>query len=373
MIRIEYIDDVLPHIPRDAGIIVSDRQDYQVIDYVYAVDETFIDPMARECRGLKFAPDGRILARPFHKFFNLGEKERIENIDWSLPHRVLDKLDGSMVHPCRLGGRLVFMTRMGVTEQAEAAQAVADASVLGLCEEALASGITPIFEFTSPGNRIVIAYDRPALTLLAARETVSGRYLTHDETLALAVAHGVPLVRDLGPVMDPDDFVAGARALEGAEGYVIAFDDGHRVKVKADAYVLRHRILSDVSHERNVLAIIVEDGVDDVLALLPPEVGDEVAAYRDRVHLGVARQIDVLQGFVAPRRDLTRKDFALAVKANLDQRLWPVAFAMYDGSDGRDRIMGILNHASGSAGRLDTVRDLFDLTWPAASLPETAY
>lgn len=370
MIRIDHIDDVLPHIPRDAGIVVSDRQDYRVIDYAYTVDETFVHPMARECRGLKFAPDGRILARPFHKFFNLGEKQQIDQIDWAQPHVVLDKLDGSMVHPCRLGGRLVFMTRMGVTDQAEAALAAADASVLGLCEEALASGITPIFEFTSPDNRIVIAYDRPALTLLAARETVSGRYLTHEEALALAIAHGVPLVRDLGPVTDPKEFVAGARALEGAEGYVIAFDNGHRIKVKADAYVLRHRILSDVSQEKNVLAIIVEDGVDDVLALLPPEVGDQVALYRDRVHTGVARRVDELEGFVAPRRDMPRKDFAQSVKADLDQRLWPIAFAMYDGRDGRDKMMGLLGHASGSSGRLDTVRDLFDLSWSITGSPK---
>ncbi len=365
MIRIEHIDDVLPHIPRDAGIIVSDRQEYSVVDYVYTVDETFANPVARECRGLKFAPDGRILARPFHKFFNLGEEQQIHQIDWLQPHRVLEKLDGVMVHPCRLGGRLVFMTRLGVTDQAKAAMAAADASVLGLCEDALGSGITPIFEFTSPDNRIVIAYDRPALTLLAARETVSGRYLTHDEALALAVAHGVPLVRDLGPVMNPKDFIAGARALEGAEGYVIAFDDGHRVKIKADAYVLRHRVLTEISQEKNVLAIIVEDGVDDVLALLPQQVSDEVAAYRDQLHIGVTRQVDQLEGFIAPRRDLPRKDFAQAVQADLDQRLWSVAFAMYEGRDGRDKIMGLLGHASGSSGRLETVRDLFDLSWSA--------
>jgi len=266
MIRIDHIDDVLPHIPRDAGIIVSDRQDYSVIDYVYSVDETFVHPVARECRGLKFAPNGRILARPFHKFFKLSEKQQINQIDWSQPHRVQDKLDGSMVHPCRLGGRLVFMTRMGVTDQAEAAMAAADASVLGLCEDALGSGVTPIFEFTSPQNRIVIAYDRPALTLLAARETVSGRYLTHDEALALAVAHGVPLVRDLGPVTDPQEFVAGARALEGVAGAVIAFDDGCRFTIKADAYVLRHRVSTCVSQGKNPAAVFIEDGIDDVLA-----------------------------------------------------------------------------------------------------------
>ena len=87
------------------------------------MDDTFDTAIARECRGLKFDADGRIIARPFHKFFNLGEKERVEDIDWSAPHQLFDKLDGSMIHPAMLNGEMVFMTRMGATDQARLAQA----------------------------------------------------------------------------------------------------------------------------------------------------------------------------------------------------------------------------------------------------------
>src|SRR5262245_38066531 len=106
LIRIEHIDDVVPHIPPERGIIVSSRRDHTVIDYVYSFDDTFDTAIARECRGLKFGADGRIIARPFHKFFNLGEKERVEDIDWSRPHQVFDKLDGSMIHPAMLNGEM---------------------------------------------------------------------------------------------------------------------------------------------------------------------------------------------------------------------------------------------------------------------------
>ncbi|CAO4143290.1 hypothetical protein [Methylorubrum extorquens] len=79
--KIEHIDDVTPHVSFDKGFVVSRRPDHTVIDYVFALPETFDTPIARECRGLKFDRDGLLIGRPFHKFFNLGERERIEEID----------------------------------------------------------------------------------------------------------------------------------------------------------------------------------------------------------------------------------------------------------------------------------------------------
>ncbi|WP_409518530.1 RNA ligase [Methylobacterium sp. R2-1] len=80
------------------------------------------------------------MGRPFHKFFNLGERERAETLDWSAPHIVLDKLDGSTVPPVMLEGALVFMTRMGATTQAERAEARADGGIAALSRFLLAAG-----------------------------------------------------------------------------------------------------------------------------------------------------------------------------------------------------------------------------------------
>lgn len=96
---IESLGDVEPHVCYEKGFVISRRRDYTVVDYVYVVADTFSTPISMECRGLKFDRDGRIIGRPFHKFFNLGERQRIEDVDWSARHRVQAKLDGSMVHP----------------------------------------------------------------------------------------------------------------------------------------------------------------------------------------------------------------------------------------------------------------------------------
>jgi len=80
------LDDVLPHIAPNIGIIHSDHGAYSVINYVYAVDTTFETAIARECRGLKFDREGKLIARPFHKFFNLGEKRPPQEEPWDEPH-----------------------------------------------------------------------------------------------------------------------------------------------------------------------------------------------------------------------------------------------------------------------------------------------
>lgn len=184
--QITHLDDVTPHIEHNDGIIVARRDGYTVVDYTFVTDDTFSNPMALECRGLKFDETGRILARPFHKFFNIGEKQAPETVDWSKPHLVLDKLDGSMVRPCLLEGELTFMTRMGVSRQAEAALNASGDAVLALCRDALAQGLTPLFEYTSPDSRVVLEYDHSQLTLLAARDAITGRYLPMQDLTALA-------------------------------------------------------------------------------------------------------------------------------------------------------------------------------------------
>jgi RNA ligase len=365
---IETIDDVLPHIGDNIGFFVTRFADFDVIDYGFVVDNTFSKPMTLECRGLKFSKDGKLIARPFHKFFNLGEREPPTGIDWTRPHVVMSKLDGSMVHPCRLNGELVFMTRMGVTDQARAALRHADEKVLRLAADMDDAGATAIFEFTSPENRVVIAYDKPALTLLAAREKRSGRYLTSAELQEVADRYDAPMVETTTLDVSTMRHVQEVRRQEGIEGYVIAFEDGHRLKLKTSYYALRHKALSGLAHEKNVLAWVAEDALDDVLPLLPPQIADKVRAYRDQVMQGLARNFESVSAFVTEHGSLDRRTFADAVRAKLDKRLHPVAFHMLDGKDGLDSIRRQLQAACVSETRVDSIRDLYNMSWQGEDL-----
>ncbi len=317
---IETLEDVLPHIVPDTGIFHFDHDGYSVINYLYTLDNTFDSAVARECRGLKFNPDSKLIARPFHKFFNLGEKRPVQEEPWDASHAVLDKLDGSMIHPAIVRGEMVFMTRMGIAAQSRAAWAVAGPEVKALCADMIAAGFTPIFEFTAPENRVVLAYDVPQLTLLAIRHMWTGAYMPHAELEAIAFRHGVPIVAQFQSVEDLHRFWTDAQALEGVEGYVIAFEDGHRLKIKADAYVLRHKAHSGLAHEKNLLAWVAKGALDDVLPLLAPDAAAQVQSYHDDVMKAVDVQAGEIDAFVSEHRDLVRKDFAQKAKAELNPR-----------------------------------------------------
>ncbi|WP_282608669.1 RNA ligase [Pelagibius sp. Alg239-R121] len=367
-VRIEHIDDVLPHIPQDVGIVVTERPGLRIIDYVFTTEATFPTPMAQECRGLKFAPNGRILARPLHKFFNIGERQSVSEIEWSIPHVVLDKLDGSMIHPCFLGDRLTFMTRLGESRHAKAALSHADAAILKLSRDLLTAGMTPVFEFTSPENRVVLAYSETKLTLIAVRETISGAYLGHTELMDFATRYGVPLVEQFGSVEDAVAFMAKGRGLTDVEGYVVAFENGHRIKLKADAYVLRHKALAGVSKERNLLEWIAKDAIDDVLPLLADDIAERVATYRNQVFEALELHVARVNDFAEQHESLPRKEIAFAAREKLDQRLHGALFAMLDGKDCRKAVRRVLTWASRSDARMESIRDLFDMAWDGIDL-----
>ena len=371
-VTIENIADVLPFVKEDSGIIVSKRSDHTVIDYVYTTDGMWDSVMALQCRGLKFDAEGKIIGRPFHKFFNVGEKQAPQDIAWDAPHIVLDKLDGSMVHPVYLNDELVFMTRKGATEHAKQAQSHAHVSLLEFCVYCLRANLTPMFEFTSPNNRIVVSYDRPELTLLAVREMVSGQYLLYSELQRLAQRFDVPLVQSPGAVEDFARFIADARAKEEIEGYVVVFDDGHRLKLKTEHYALRHNALASVTLEKNVLEWVLKGAVDDVVPLLAPNIAEMVRDYNDTVQAAITEREQEVVSFANNYRELSRKDFAAKARASLDPRLAGAAFAILDDRPPRKFLIDNLLKATASINRIDAIRDLYDFQWglDGITLPE---
>jgi tRNA splicing ligase len=60
-----------------------------------------------------FSKEGKVIARRYHKFFNINEidETKVENIDTSQPFVILEKLDGSMVSPYISEGKLRFATK----------------------------------------------------------------------------------------------------------------------------------------------------------------------------------------------------------------------------------------------------------------------
>lgn len=182
------IDDVIPYVKDREEFVIGERDFGTVINYAVSTPDTFnminSDDMEgairRECRGIKFYPDGKIAARLFHKFFNLFEKEetQLHNLNMDKKHTILEKLDGSMLHPMIFGNEIRWMTKMGITDVSIKAEKYIknNSKYDKFAEWCIENNMTPIFEYTSPDNRIVISYREDKLTLLAVRDNYTGEY-----------------------------------------------------------------------------------------------------------------------------------------------------------------------------------------------------
>lgn len=361
---IRHIDDVLPFVRDRKDFVVADKGDYTVIDYVFAGEDTFDHPARIECRGIKFAPDGSVLARPLHKFMNIGQTPdtQPDKIDFSQPHVIMDKLDGSMIHPAIVNGDVVFMTRMGRTDVAQKAERHLP-EVKDFCRGLLLGGATPVFEWTAPENRIVVRYEESALTLLAVRNNVDGTYWPRD----VLAGTGVPLVAHHDPQhTSASDFLAYARAIQGSEGFVVKFDSGLWVKAKGEDYVLKHRAKDSVLQEKNLLALVLNGGLDDVLPLLDGADAKAARTYSEDVECGIAVTANWLWERVANTEDMTQKDFALNVVPSLDPVFRPAAFQVRSGQNPRDVIRARIAANTNSQSQVDANRALHGATWRIA-------
>jgi RNA ligase len=348
---ISNICDVLPHIEGRREFSVSEKGWYTVVKYVIPLSESFTVPddwygnmVRRECRGLIFdTSTGEILRRGYHKFFNLGEIPNLEP-DFSEPHRILCKLDGSMVTAFRApDGGFRLATKAGITDTSMRAEVFAYnrseyGEFINLC---LNAGYTPIFEWCSRRDRIVEDYGpEDSLILTAIREMRTGVYESWDNP-------GVPVVSDV----DVGGDIESVRGWKEGEGIVIRFESGEMIKVKADEYVRRHHAISNIKSERNVLNLIISHGLDDILPLVTESDKVRLCDFESEVWGKVGETACVIEGHYKEAISLypEKRDFATRYVQNLERRYQPLLYALYDseGSGATEIVLECLRKDTG--------------------------
>jgi RNA ligase len=298
---ITHINDVLPHIQERNEFKVIDKGDYLTITYAVAFENTFQwdsnDPIGsavrRECRGITFDSNGNLICRKYHKFFNIGEKEetQLNKVNLYEPHIVLQKLDGSLIAPQPSSNGLVLTTKAGVTEIAQQAEEfIADKPHYStFIKKCIQRGTTPLFEWCSNKNRIVISYETDQLILTGLRYNDTGKYVDYEVMKTYATSWNIPVVQAVNglAVQDINLFVKQVREWDDGEGVVIRFSSGHMCKVKSADYVLRHKTKDSISQEKNVIATILDDSVDDLVPLLTPQDAERLQQFQHAFWLSV--------------------------------------------------------------------------------------
>jgi RNA ligase len=287
------IEDYLEAIKgREEFIVKKDEENgYGVINYVLSMEDTFPDPnlttdsvlkrnyiLRRDCRGLKFSLlTGKIISKPYHKFFNLNERAEVDysKIDFAQPHIILEKLDGSMITPMILD-KVRWGTKMGLTGVAKPVEDFVSNKSHYEDFARYFAGLnqTPIFEWCSRQQRIVIDYPEERLVLTGIRDNYTGEYTDYESMLKYGNSAGIPVVKALpGSITNIHEFMKQARDLKGEEGYVIRFPTLF-LKIKGEEYCMLHKTIDQLRLEKDCLRLILNEKVDDAKAFLTEELRD---------------------------------------------------------------------------------------------------
>lgn len=380
--RITNISQVLPIIKDKPEFIVAVKDaGYSVVNYVVMAADTFPlvtdedSAILRELRGIKFDTDtGEVICRPFHKFFNVSERPEtlISELDLSQPHVILEKLDGSMIVPFKVGNELHWGTKMGVTDVAiPVLRFVADhPDYIEFAENSIAQGCSPIFEWCSRQQRIVIDYPTDMLVLTASRHIVSGEYLSYSDTLEWAEQFDIPVVRAFsGTAANMQSLVDQTGPMVGLEGFVVCFEDGHRIKVKAEDYLRKHKAKDSVSREKNVVELIVTGQLDDVKSFLDEGDLARILAFEKQFWIGIhetVHQLMTLRAFAAEQKlDIDRRTYAVEFVQKMHNKYSRFLYQMMDEHQNLfEMVTKTIAASCGTQTRLDECRWMFgNVSW----------
>ena len=201
------------------------------------------DEYTSVARGIVFEKStGKLIAKPFPKFFNLGEMP--ETYIGNLPdtgYTVTEKMDGSLGIIYFYEGEWHVNTRGSFSSE----QALKAKDILKKYEMDNANPkYTYLVEILYPENKIVVNYkDKEELILL-------GIYLTECE-LELPFDYSLGLLGMPGPQnfkYSIEEMIELKKTIpKDEEGFVVRFNSGLRVKIKGDEYLKVHKIISCLS------------------------------------------------------------------------------------------------------------------------------
>lgn len=299
--------------------------------------------VTRQCRGLIFDGDSRVIARPFPKFFNLGQAEA-PDLALDEPVRVFDKLDGSLgilyqhdYAPGR-GTEIGLATRGSfMSEQARYGSELLRI-LIGTTDWRPNPNLTYLVEIIYPENRIVVDYGRrKELVLLEVIETATGLPAYASEWNY--PGPWVDIMLDEGTLED----ALSLPPRENAEGFVLYVPrTNERVKVKQEDYVRLHAIITNLSTKQLWRSLREGLSEEEILTPIPDEFQpwareqlSKIVGYVDAHERAVKDDFFDIMVNCLPMR-ATRKDFALYVQECPYKSL---LFRLYDGKPIRDEIL----------------------------------
>lgn len=261
-----------------------------------------------------------VIARPFDKFFNLSELTTPP----SGAYRVFDKLDGSLgigIEPGIIATRGSFES-----DQAEAAMQIWKDKYSKITWP---ENFTPLWEIIHPTSRVVVDYGFEDLCLLGVVHIATGMCFYPNDGEYCNWWPG-PVAREFADVDYNNPPVRS-----NAEGFVVVFEDGTRVKIKYDEYVQLHKIVTGLNENTVLEWCKSGQPFDRQIDMLP----DELYKWADNLATDYFKRYDdVVQNVTsiyAGRPKGERKEFAFWASQ------FPEASLLFSLLDGKDITAGV--------------------------------
>lgn len=294
-----------------------------------------------QCRGLIADDQGNIIAQPFSKFFNLDEYVQMGNELPTDDFEVFDKLDGSLGILYWENGEPALATRGSFVSE----QAIKGTEILREKYRHVLwrDDVTYLFEIIYPANRIVVDYGKTEdIFLLTVIDKKTGEEWDYKHMEEVFRGTGIPVVERFDGLKDFEEIKKMTR--ENAEGVVIKWPSGLRVKVKYDEYVRLHRIVTGVNAKRIWEHLKNNESLDELLERVPDEFYQWVTGivnqlnemYKQVEDEAISKYNDIPQG-------LDRKTIALKIK---DFPNSGIIFRMLDKKDYSEIIWKLIKPAA---------------------------
>jgi RNA ligase len=229
------------------------------------------DDITSMCRGL-VTDDKGIVARPFRKFFNMEEGKHTPTSNFD----VYEKMDGSLGILFYYGQEWVFASRGSFTSE----QALKFKEIFTKKYETsyLYHTSTYLFEIIYPTNRIVVDYgEMEDVIMLGEINTEHGQELDLDH-----------YKNSIFNVVKKYDGISDYSTLKGmvennAEGFVVRFSNGERMKIKGDEYIRLHKIMTNLSTTAVWEVLSVGGSMDELLKDVPDEFYNKIKEYENEL------------------------------------------------------------------------------------------
>lgn len=325
----------IPHISKfyEAGkagrVNAQYSSDGKLVLFNYSQETQFSrgwDAVTLQSRGIVFEiSTGNVIAYPFPKFFNIEEHESHE-----IPNEtfeVFHKVDGSLGIVYYYDGTWRVNTR-GSFESDQAVEA--KKMLLGLDTNLLDTNVTYLVEIIFPENRIVVDYG-PMSTLILLAGYRRTDNMTFAEIPFSKLENRTPF-NEVSRSFFEDYNTIKALDWDNAEGFVIRFESGFRVKIKFETYVRLHSLMTDMTPKKILRALAAGSPITSDLKDVPDELFDEIRDWENKFTQEYTMiNIDVLHSCMLARSLPTRKEQAFFIKK--DSKYPGSVFGLLDNKD----------------------------------------